>query len=188
MRLDDAPAVAALESAAFTSGWSHTAFERELTQNAAARYLVLERPELLPSPAQSGEGLGVRARIVGFAGLWLMFDEAHIVTVAVAESERRHGYGRVLVHALVQLAAELGMTNATLECRVSNTAARALYRDYGFYEVGERKSYYADNREDAVIMTTEAFATDAYQQRLARLAAKLPPHEASGPRPSVARP
>ena len=210
MRLEDVPAVAALESAAFTSGWSHTAFERELTQNAAARYLVLEstednsrgdaeaRREKIPKDAahfsdsldpSSSASPRLRenpfpARLLGFAGLWLMFDEAHVVTVAVAEADRRHGYGRILVHHLVQLAAELGMTNATLECRLSNTAARALYRDYGFYEVGERKAYYSDNHEDAVIMTTEAFATPAYQQRLKALAAKLPPHErALNPQP-----
>jgi ribosomal-protein-alanine N-acetyltransferase len=75
----------------------------------------------------------------------------------------------VLVHGLVQLAIEHGMTTATLEVRASNAAARALYREYGFYEVGERKRYYADNREDAVIMTTEELTSAAYQRRLFRL-------------------
>ncbi|MGH2632849.1 MAG: ribosomal protein S18-alanine N-acetyltransferase, partial [Tepidiformaceae bacterium] len=65
------------------------------------------------------------------------------------------------------------MTVATLECRVSNAAARALYGDYGFYEVGLRKRYYADNGEDAVIMTTEALSSEAYSSRLARLEEKL---------------
>ena len=159
MQIDDVGAVAALEAAAFTHGWSPTAFERELRTNGAARYLVLE------------DGSG---SIVGFGGLWLMLDEAHIVTVAVPEELRRNGYGRILVHGLVRLALALGMINATLECRVSNEPARALYRDYGFYEVGGRKAYYADNNEDAVIMTTEAFVAEEYQSRLARLEAKLP--------------
>jgi ribosomal-protein-alanine N-acetyltransferase len=155
----DVDAVAALEAAAFTRGWSPAAFHRELTTNGAARYLVLE---------------DARARILAFGGLWLMLDEAHIVTVAVDESLRKMGYGRTVVDGLVRLAQGLGMANATLECRVSNEAARALYRDYGFYEVGARKAYYADNSEDAVIMTTEPFANDSYQERLLRLQAKLP--------------
>ena len=160
MTIDDVDRVAILEGAAFDHGWSPTAFRRELTTNGAARYLVLEDTE-------NG--------IVAFGGLWLMFDEAHVVTVAVEIGLRRKGYGRIVVDGLVRLAQALGMANATLECRVSNEAARALYRDYGFYEVGARKAYYADNNEDAVIMTTEPFSNEAYQDRLSRLKAKLAP-------------
>ena len=65
------------------------------------------------------------------------------------------------------------MEAATLEVRVSNEAARALYRRYGFWDVGERKKYYQDNGEDAVIMTTEGFETPAFQERLAARAAEL---------------
>jgi ribosomal-protein-alanine N-acetyltransferase len=81
--------------------------------------------------------------------------------------------GRLLVHGLVELAIEHGMSVATLEVRESNEAARALYREYGFYEVGERKRYYSDNRENAVIMTTEELRSPAYQRRLEGLATEL---------------
>jgi ribosomal-protein-alanine N-acetyltransferase len=102
-----------------------------------------------------------------------MVNEAHIVTVAVLPEEQRRGLGRAVVHALVELAADSGMEDATLEVRVSNTAARALYREYGFYEVGTRKRYYSDNGEDAVIMTTEGLASEPYQRRLEKLATVL---------------
>lgn len=159
MEPGDIPEVMALERAAYSKGWPATAFERELTQNAMARYVVLR---------ESGTG-----RMLAFGGLWLMVGEAHIVTVAVIPEEQRRGYGRAVVHGLIELAADSGMEAATLEVRVSNEAARALYRTYGFYEVGSRKRYYSDNGEDAVIMTTEGLATAAYQQRLARLAREL---------------
>jgi ribosomal-protein-alanine N-acetyltransferase len=161
MRPGDLPAVIAVEQASFAAGWPPTAFERELSTNQMARYLVLVR------------GDGADERVLGFAGLWLMLDEAHVVTVAVAPEERGKGLGRLLVYGLVSLAAAHEMSVATLECRVSNAAARALYGRYGFYEVGMRKKYYSDNGEDAVIMTTELLASAAYQRRLAALAAEL---------------
>ncbi len=159
MKPEDIPGVMAVERAAYTRGWPQTAFERELTQNAMARYIVLRE--------------GDAGRILAFGGLWLMAGEAHIVTVAVIPEERRRGLGRAVVHALVQLAAASEMDAATLEVRTSNAAARALYREYGFYEVGTRKKYYSDNGEDAVIMTTEELLGSAYRDRLARLAAIL---------------
>lgn len=157
MTADDVAGVLAIEQEAFTTGWPPTAFERELLHNQMARYLVL------------AEG----SNLVGFAGLWLMVDEAHVVTVAVAPGARGRGYGRLLVHALIELARREGMGAATLEVRVSNEAARALYREYGFHEVGVRKRYYSDNKEDAIIMTTEEFDTEAFAQRLRKLADRL---------------
>ncbi|WP_322796490.1 ribosomal protein S18-alanine N-acetyltransferase [Tepidiforma sp.] len=160
MAPSDIPEVIAVERAAYTSGWPTTAFERELTANTMARYLVAR------SPAAQGA-------IVAFGGLWLMVDQAHIVTVAVRPEYRRLGFGRLIVHGLVELAAEAAMDSVTLEVRVSNEAARALYRTYGFYDVGVRKRYYADNHEDAIIMTTERLDSPAYRRRLERLRAEL---------------
>lgn len=162
MTAPDVPAVIAIERASFNVGWPATAFERELSQNQMARYIVLE-----------GDDPGTVDGLVGFAGLWLMVEEAHVVTVAVVPEQRGRGLGRLLVHALVAMAHDSGMTAATLECRVSNAAARALYGSYGFYEVGTRKRYYSDNQEDAIIMTTESLATTSYIERYARLEAKL---------------
>lgn len=143
MTLDDIPRVVALEGRAMSEGWHPGAYEHELQHNGAARYIVEE----------------FEGEIVGFAGLWLQFDQAHVVTVAVDPVHQRHGFGSVLVRELLRIAEDEGMEDATLEVRDSNTAARALYRKFGFYEVGVRKKYYLDNHEDAVIMTTKAFSS-----------------------------
>ena len=164
MNASDVTAVMEIERASFAAGWPRTAFARELSGNAMARYIVLEAPAETP---------GEPAALIGFGGIWLMLDEAHIVTVAVAPEFRRRGFGRMIVHGLVELARKHAMAVATLECRVSNDAARALYGDYGFYEVGRRVRYYADNGEDAVIMTTERLFSEPYVERLGRLEAKL---------------
>ena len=149
-------AVEEIEKASFAAGWPATAFQRELSGNGAARYIVVDA---------SG--------VAGFAGLWLMLDEAHVVSVAVLPERRREGLGRLLIHGLIRVAIEEGMSDATLECRVSNLAARALYRSFGFHEVGARKKYYADNGEDAVIMTTEALDSLGFKRVFDRQEALL---------------
>ena len=162
LTLDDLAVVSEIERLSFDDGWAATAFESELRNNGAARYALLER--------RDGAGIW---RAIGFAGLWLQFDEAHVVTVAVLPEERRNGYGRILVHALVEVARHFGMANATLEVRESNVAARALYAHYGFWEVGERIRYYADNGENAVIMTTEALNSERFIARIENMGARL---------------
>jgi ribosomal-protein-alanine N-acetyltransferase len=163
MRHDDVPAVMEIERRSFEAGWPATAFERELSRNQMARYIVAE---------QVGDD-GSTGELAGFAGLWLMLDEAHVVTVAVLPHLRGRGIGRLLVHGLIELARASGMIVATLECRESNAIARSLYSRYGFYEVGIRKRYYSDNQEGAVIMTTEELRSPAYERRLAQLEAGL---------------
>lgn len=155
---EDAASARAIEGEAHGRHWPATNFERELSSNPVARYVVLED--------------GARG-IVGFAGLWIQLDEAHVVNVAVREDERGNGYGRLLVHALVDLAMRYGMSVATLECRESNVTARRLYGSYGFYDVGSRKGYYTDNGEAAVIMTTEELDSAPYVSRFAGLGINL---------------
>jgi len=162
MKSQDIARVAEVERESFSAAWPATAFQREISQNSAARYIVL-----------AGGDNGKANEIIGFAGLWLMVDEAHVVTVAVGPRFRGKGYGRLLMHGLLEVARDHEMTVATLECRVSNTAARALYRQYGFYEVGVRPRYYSDNREDAVIMTTESLRSEPFERRLAALDEEL---------------
>lgn len=139
MTLADVDAVQEIEEGCFSIPWTRAAFEREITENACARYLVLEE-----------EG-----RVVAYAGMWLIIDEAHITNIAVHMECRRMGYGEAITAALMRLASSLGMVWMTLEVRRSNTAAQALYRKLGFMDVGFRKRYYDDNREDALIMACE---------------------------------
>lgn len=162
MRTADLPEVEAIERASFTTPWPPNAYRSELEDNRLASYLV----------ARIGE------RVVAYAGMWLMVDEAHITTFAVHPSWRRRRIGERLLLAMLDLAATRRAREATLEVRVSNLAARRLYEKYGFRPVGIRPRYYSDDGEDAIVMTTEPLASPAMQRRLAELRASLDALEA----------
>jgi ribosomal-protein-alanine N-acetyltransferase len=95
-----------------------------------------------------------------------MYDEAHISTLAVPARYRRHGFGELLLIALLDEARRLGAQRGTLEVRVSNSGAQALYAKYAFEEAGRRRGYYNDNGEDALILTTAEFDDPAYRRLL----------------------
>jgi ribosomal-protein-alanine N-acetyltransferase len=116
-----------------------------------ARYLVV----------RAGE------RVIAYAGIWLMVDEAHVTTFAVLPAYRRRGIGGLLLCELMAMSADLGAAVCTLEVRLSNAAARKLYAEFGFRPVGVRPRYYSDNGEDALIMTTDRLDTPEMQQLLA---------------------
>jgi len=102
--------------------------------------------------------------IIGFIGVWMLPDEAHIVTVAVRDSHRRKGIGELLVITAVEMAQEREQSIVTLECRVTNEPALALYEKYGFQQVGLRPRYYSDNHEDAYVLTAGSVLTDRYRR------------------------
>lgn len=178
MTYDDIPAVMAIERSSFTSAWPQGAYEKEL-ENRLARYLVAVRLGG-PEPERRGvrRHLGrllPRAHsrrsddIVGFAGVWLMVDEAHIVTLAVRPDARRQGVGELLVLGALELAYAHGMARVTLEVRASNEAAQKLYERCGFRRAGVRLRYYTDNNEDAVVMTTPPLHEPAFRTLFERL-------------------
>ena len=179
MYLHDIPEIMDIEQSSFPSSWPQTLYQRELKENRLAHYLVIEAAADTPDhPAMPVwfETLRHRLfggerprRIMGFVGMWFMVGEAHIVTIAVEPAVRRQGLGEALLLAAIDLAMANDQDVITLECRVSNTAAQALYEKYGFHRVGLRRRYYSDNGEDALIMTTEALMSPAYQARLAAL-------------------
>lgn len=135
MTIDDVDAVHTIEAATFARPWTREDFVKEMTSNACARYLVAEK---------DGE-------VIGYAGAWIVLDEAHITNVAVAEGCRGQGIGKLLTAGLLRYASNLGVVYATLEVRRSNEKARKLYQSQGFEYVGVRKRYYEDNGEDALI-------------------------------------
>ncbi len=139
MTLGDVDAVSEIEKQSFAVPWSHESFVREVTENQCARYMVA-REDGVP---------------VAYAGMWLVLDEAHVTNIAVRKDVRGRGIGEMVARALMQLAADTGMVYMTLECRRSNLVAQALYKKLGFQEVGFRKRYYADNKEDALVMACE---------------------------------
>jgi ribosomal-protein-alanine N-acetyltransferase len=157
MRLEDLDIVQAIERASFSSPWPPNAYRSELETNRLANYLVARA---------DGE-------IVGYGGMWLMVDEAHITTFAVHPAWRRQRIGERLLLAFLDLALARQAHEATLEVRLSNLPARRLYEKYGFRPVGLRPRYYSDDNEDALIMTTEPLAEPRMRDRLQRLRAEL---------------
>jgi ribosomal-protein-alanine N-acetyltransferase len=139
MGLEDVDGVYHIEQAAFSKPWKREDFVKEMTQNACARYLVaVENDE-----------------IIGFAGAWIVLDEAHVTNIAVRADHRGKGIGRRLTRGLMQYAANLGVQYMTLEVRKSNAIAQSLYRSVGFEYVGVRKRYYEDNGEDALLLVCQ---------------------------------
>lgn len=157
MTLDDIDAVQEVERASFPVPWPANAFRHELTQNKNAHYIV----------AREGE------RIVGYAGLWLSLDEAHITTFAVLPEHRRRKIGERMLLALFDRAEKLGAEWLTLEVRASNLPAQRLYEKYGFRPAGIRRRYYSDNNEDAIIMWTDRLSERALRERIAKLRVAL---------------
>jgi ribosomal-protein-alanine N-acetyltransferase len=136
MTLQDIGTIAAIERESFTAPWTENAFRHELTQNLFAKYMVMEHN-------------GV---ILGYGGMWLIVDEAHVTNIAVREPYRGRGLGERLLRELMRTARWMGARRMTLEVRVSNGVAQGLYRKLGFVPSGVRPGYYSDNREDALIM------------------------------------
>lgn len=111
--------------------------------------------------------------VAGYAGVWLMVDEAHVTTIGVDPDHRGRGAGELLFLGLVDIAQEMRANRLTLEVRVSNSGAQALYRKYGLEIAGLRKRYYSDNGEDAYIMWSEPISSAPFKQRIARLREEL---------------
>src|SRR5207247_5166859 len=157
MSLDDIDGVQEVEQASFPVPWPANAFRHELTQNKNARYIVAR---------EDGRG-------IGYAGLWLMVDEAHITTFAVLPEHRRRRIGERMLQRMFEVAEEMGAEWLTLEVRVSNLAAQRLYDKYGFRRTGVRRRYYSDNNEDPLIMSTDRIRELAMRDHLAKLKQRL---------------
>jgi len=107
--------------------------------------------------------------ILGFAGLWIMPDEGHITALGVRSNHLRSGIGERLLISLIDLASQLSIRTITLEVRASNEAAQSLYRKYGFQKVGRRPHYYSNNREDAVLMSTNTITAASFRAHFQEL-------------------
>lgn len=139
MGVKDIPYVVDIERKSFPTPWSPYAFNCELSDNEFAHYLVVV-PEIQ------------RDKVVGYGGMWIIIDEAHITNVAIEPEYRGNNLGELLMRGLMQLAFSRNALNMTLEVRVSNTVAIKLYKKLGFIESGIRPGYYVDTNEDAIIM------------------------------------
>mgnify|MGYP001206770109 CR=1 FL=1 len=157
MRMEDVGRVLEIEQLSFPTPWPRDAYTHELRENRLACYLVAR----------------VMHQIAGYTGMWIILDEAHVTTLAVDPEYRRQQIGERLLVALLEEAMRRGARWVTLEVRKTNAGAQALYRKYGFKEIGVRKGYYSDNREDAIVMWTGNIYEQAFRARFTQNRADL---------------
>jgi len=194
MGKEDVSQVTEIDREAFPTQWPPPNYQHEL-KNRLAHYIVAcdkEKPANKPEGEVHSEtgstGLVSRIKgwfqhrsfndelpptsrhcIIGFAGFWVMADEAHITTIAVREAYRQQGIGELLLMTVIDLAREIKARLVTLEVRASNTMAQDLYAKYGFTKVGVRRNYYIDDREDGIIMSTQDINLETFQANLNEL-------------------
>jgi [ribosomal protein S18]-alanine N-acetyltransferase len=150
--------VMAIERQAYVRPWSPNLFVAEMTEPHNRSYLVAR----------------IDREVVGYAGMICYGDEAHLTNVAVDPMLQGHRIASHLVLAEIRAAMGMGAQAVSLEVRVTNWRAQRLYARFGFRPVGIRRNYYAELREDALIMWTEDVRTDRYASRLAAIATDLP--------------
>lgn len=194
MRREDIPRVKEIDQEAFPTEWPPTNFARELENKMASYVVAAETQEGNPEPdaqlktvnkqesffariwriftggsASKGNPAENRALILGYAGMWIMADEAHITSIASQKERRHQGIGEALLICLIELAMLKHARIVTLEARVSNEVAQNLYYKFGFDKMGVRKGYYLDNKEDAVIMSTEYISSPSFQEKFRKV-------------------
>lgn len=138
MERKDIDEVSAIESVSIIPPWSGKSFE-EAIEKEETYYVVCE----------------AGGKIKGYAGMWMAADEAEITGVAVEPDSRNTGLGTDMVKYLLEKGKGLGIKKFFLEVRKSNDAAIAVYRKCGFERVGERKDFYRNPDEDAIVMRYE---------------------------------
>jgi ribosomal-protein-alanine N-acetyltransferase len=157
MRRRHLRSVLRIEAQVYPRPWSLPLFMSELNLRSSRIYYVAR----------------VEGTVVGYCGLMLVEEDAHITNIAVDPAWHRHQIGTRLLLNAARQARSRGATRLTLEVRMSNTAAQGLYRKFGFEAAGVRKNYYAESREDALIMWAYGMETDAYRDRLAAIEGSL---------------
>lgn len=140
MLASDLDVVERIAAACFPVPWTRQEFAKELERPYAV--LRVRRPS-------------THEPICAFANYWHIADELQVMNIATWPDARRQGHARALLSDLIQDGRRRGARWVTLEVRRSNEAARALYRSFGFVELGVRQQYYSDNGEDAIVMHLE---------------------------------
>lgn len=137
MAVEDLEQVVAIDQSSFSLPWPPRSFQHEVTNNPAARCWVAD----------------MDGKIIGMMVAWFIIDEIHIATIATHPDFRQQGIGADLLAHTLQFAKAEGAITSFLEVRESNVAAMSMYHKFGYVETGRRAGYYADNGEDALLMT-----------------------------------
>lgn len=133
---EDIADVLEVDEQIFTASWTEGIFKHEILDNQYAHYFVVEA---------DGE-------IIGYAGLWIVEDDAQVTNIGLLKKYRGYKIGEKLFGFALQYAMNEGVTRLSLEVRVSNIAAQKMYEKFGLVRGGIRKNYYTDNNEDAIVM------------------------------------
>ncbi|MFC4559365.1 ribosomal protein S18-alanine N-acetyltransferase [Virgibacillus kekensis] len=136
MKPSDIEEVLEVEKATFETPWSRDIFVQELVSNRHAYYYVVE----------------IDGRVIGYAGMWLVIDDAQITNIAIKPAYRGNKLGGKLFLYTIEQAIRMGTKRLSLEVRESNVVAQRMYRKFGLVPGGLRKNYYTDNQEDAIVM------------------------------------
>lgn len=157
MRRRHLRSVLRIEAEVYPRPWSFSLFLSELALKTSRAYVVARYED----------------EVVGYAGLMMALDDAHVTTIAVDPAwHRRHIATRLLLH-LAEQARQRGAAHMTLEVRVGNSEAQKLYHQFGFRPAGIRKGYYAETNEDALVMWADDIASEGYQTRLEGIADRV---------------
>ena len=151
MTAADVPAVVAIETEAFSTPWQVDTFEGLLDRDGLELLVLV-------GPAESGGGAESPAgadEVLGYAVLWCVLDQGELANIAVRPELRGRGLGARLLDEVVAVSRRRGVEKLYLEVRDSNDAALRLYERFGFREVGRRRSYYEEPREDARVMALD---------------------------------
>lgn len=146
-----------IEGQVYPRPWTFSLFLSELGIRTGRHYVVAR----------------IGGLVVGYAGLILSLDEGHIANIAVDPGWQRHQVGSRLLLHLHRTARSRSTRHMTLEVRVSNKAAQELYRRFGYETEGLRKNYYAETREDALIMWARDIDSTEHAELLARIEAGI---------------
>jgi [ribosomal protein S18]-alanine N-acetyltransferase len=158
MRRRHLRSVLKIEAQVYPRPWSLPLFMSELNLRNSRAYYVAR----------------VGGNVVGYCGLMLIGEDAHVTTIAVDPAWHRHKIGSRLLLNLARESAARGAAHLTLEVRVGNKAAQELYRKFGFRPCGIRKNYYVETNEDALVMWADDIASEAYAATLNEIEAGIP--------------
>lgn len=149
MTLKDLDGVLVIERRVFPTPWSKFAFVSEIRGNSRSFFIVAK----------------LKGRVIGYAGFWQVYEEAHITNIAVHPAFQGRGVAHMLLLKLMESARSRGLRRATLEVRSRNTKASRFYHRHGFKDIAIRKGYYTDTKEDAIIMLREGLSDEGEHNR-----------------------
>lgn len=190
MNMADIDEVARIERRSFSNPWPTSAYRRELRRPEHNSYFVLRanphphanadelhatRNRFLDSilPVRRGDPRIDLPHLLGYVGMWRLYDETHITTIAVDLPYRGKGFGELLLVTAFADALAHGSAWLSLEVRASNQTAQSLYRKYGMTVYGRRAAYYTDDHEDALVMWSRSLRDAEYFQQLRGLREEL---------------